>query len=164
MSGKDFIFLEPNDDLQSVLSCMEQNLISHIPIVQDKKIVGIVSKTDVIHFLNEEHEKRGETLFSTLIKEIKVKEMMIQPVLHASVDDTQMQMIEKMIQKNIGSLVLYKDKEIVGIVTERDMVRFLSYKQDEGQNFAERFGYHLVQWLDTHGVIRVSRFLSDMGI
>jgi CBS domain-containing protein len=41
----------PSDDINYIASVMEKNWIRHVPIVEDEKIVGLVSLRDIIKTL-----------------------------------------------------------------------------------------------------------------
>jgi CBS domain-containing protein len=51
---KDLIVASPDDDLDYVENIMTQNRIRHIPIVSNKKLVGIISIGDLINLLRGE--------------------------------------------------------------------------------------------------------------
>jgi len=44
----------PDDDLDYAINAMKQERIRHIPIVDDKKVVGIISMRDILGFQYEE--------------------------------------------------------------------------------------------------------------
>jgi CBS domain-containing protein len=60
---KDVIIGFPDDDLSYVSSTMTDKRIRHLPIMEDKKLIGMVSIGDVVkaqldHFANEAHMLR----------------------------------------------------------------------------------------------------------
>lgn len=164
LEPKDVVFVNLDDDLQSVLSCFKTNKISHVPVLTEKKVVGMVSKTDVVEFLYEAIEKRSGEVYLSLLQSVKVRELMIQPIVAAKVEDSLMVVLEKLLDHEVGSVVLKKENEILGIVTERDMIRMLAKEVEENLSFTEKLGLHVVQWLDRNGIIRISRMLSEIGI
>lgn len=164
LDAKDMIYLEMNDDLKSILSCFKINKISHIPVVSDNKVVGMVSKTDVVEYLHRVLPDRTGEAFGSLVRTIKVKEVMIQPIVEAQVGDSQAHIIEKLFNHQVGSVVLKKGDDVMGIVTEKDMLGYLVGEQDLSISFTEKLGLEIVEWLDKHGVIKVSRMLADIGI
>lgn len=164
LESKDVVFVNLDDDLQSVLGCFKANKISHVPVLTEKKVVGMVSKTDVVEFLYEAIEKRSGEAYLSLLQSVKVRELMIQPIIVAKVEDSQMTILEKLLDHEVGSVVLKKENDILGIVTERDMIRMLAKEVEGSLTFTEKMGMHLVQWLDRNGLIRISRMLSEIGI
>ena len=53
----------------------------------------------------------------------KVKDLMTKDLITISGDENVIHASELMIEKNIGSLLVYDDSEVIGIITERDIVR-----------------------------------------
>ena len=45
------ITVSPDDNLEKVKTCFDENNIHHLPVVSYKKIVGIISSSDFNHFL-----------------------------------------------------------------------------------------------------------------
>ena len=164
IENKGIVYLDLDDDLQSVLSCFKVNNISHVPVLSGNKVIGMVSKTDVVEFFYEAIEKRSGETYQDLLQSVRVKELMVQPVIDADVNDTQMTVLEKLLNHEVGSVLLKNEGEIIGIVTEKDMIRFLAKEVESDLSFSEKLGMHLVQWLDKNGLIRISRMLSDIGI
>ena len=50
---RDLIWVRMTDTISKVLELMEKNHLSHIPILEDKKLVGVFSKTTLFHVLIE---------------------------------------------------------------------------------------------------------------
>ena len=164
MNSGNMIYLDKNDDLKTVLACFKVNKISHIPIVSDSRVIGMVSKTDVVEYLYQVLPEREGEAFGSVAQSIKVKELMIQPVVEAEVNDSQAQILEKLSDHQVGSVILKKEGKVAGIVTEKDMVRYMAGNFDSSISFAEKVGLDIVEWLDQHGLLRVSRMLADIGI
>ena len=45
---KDLIAIGPNDDVDYIMSIMIKNRIRHLPVVVDKKVVGMISIRDIV--------------------------------------------------------------------------------------------------------------------
>ncbi len=164
MKNKNFVYLSPNDDLKSLLACFHVNKISHVPIFNDKKFVGLVSKTDVTDYLYQSLEKNPSSTLLELSKRLLVKEMMVQPVVTASIDTDEMEILNQLYNHNVSSVVIKDGDKVVGIVTEKDLIKYLAQNQNQNPDFTEKLSHNLVQWMDEHGIFQVSKFLSDIGI
>ena len=59
---KNIIIGIPDDTLNYVMGVMTQNRIRHLPIIEDERLVGIVSIGDVVKYLLEEMEVENRYL------------------------------------------------------------------------------------------------------
>ncbi|MEM4280596.1 MAG: CBS domain-containing protein [Candidatus Caldarchaeum sp.] len=62
------------------------------------------------------------------MQSIKVSEIMSRKLVTASEDDTLSQVAEKMLQGRVSSVVIVSGKKVVGIVTEKDFVKFFALR------------------------------------
>ncbi|MCB0377564.1 MAG: CBS domain-containing protein [Bdellovibrionales bacterium] len=164
MGSQTLIYVGRDDDLHTLLACFHSNKVSHVPVVDSNKLVGMVSKTDVTDFLLQSLEDSGEISLGNFCRQKKVKEVMIQPVIDAQVDDTTMTILEKMISHQISSVVLKDGPKLAGIVTDKDMLLYLTGKWEGQQPLNAKITDHIVAWLDKNGVFQITKALSDIGI
>ena len=61
-----------------------------------------------------------------VVKIIKVEEWMSKPVISLEPENTVDETIKLMVKKNIGVVAIVKDDKLLGIVTERDIVKRVS--------------------------------------
>lgn len=161
---KETIYLDTQDDLKTALACFKVNKISHVPVVAGAKLVGMLSKTDVVEYLYEQSENLSGEPFNNILADIKVKQVMVQPVVKVGVNDSFDLIMEKLFDHKIGSVVVVEGEKVVGIATDKDVMAFLVSKRQEDLSFTEKFGLHLVQWLEQNGIFRISKFLGDIGV
>ena len=113
------ITVAPSDTLAEARTLMHDNRIHHIPVIQDKKLVGLVTLTNVLaatdSFLRDPQNRIHAN-------EILVEDAMVPDVatvdLHASLRSAAL-FIEK---HKIGCLPVMDDEELVGIITDTDFV------------------------------------------
>ncbi len=159
------VYVSTHDDLQTVLSCFKVNEVSHVPVMSDKKLVGIISKTDVVEYLYNNHEDLGGQNFSDVLSSIKANQLMVQPLVEASTSDSQISIMEKLLDHEVGSVVVRDEKgKLAGIITHKDMIQYLVKNDDSEPSFTENMAGQLVQWMDKNGILRISKALSDIGI
>jgi CBS domain-containing protein len=60
MTG-DIVFFDENDDLIKVFKGLVENNFRRVPILSQGKLVGIISRTDIIKFLSKSTAKPAET-------------------------------------------------------------------------------------------------------
>jgi CBS domain-containing protein len=117
--------LERNETLDLAESVMNLGRIRHMPVVDDGKVVGIISQRDLFRSALITALGFGRKVTSALIKTIKVKEIMTEKVItispNASIKDAARQMIDK----KIGCLPVVEEDRLIGLVTETDMLRYV---------------------------------------
>jgi|LAHU01.1.fsa_nt_gb acetoin utilization protein AcuB len=100
---------------------MDQNRIGRLPVVDDGKLVGIVTKNDVLKASPTSTTPTNQRHLFYLMSKLTVKEIMKTTVLKISPDTP----IEKAIaaaQKNkVGSLPVVEEDKVVGILTTNDV-------------------------------------------
>ena len=114
-----------NDSLQLVRDIMTLGRVRHFPVIDDNKIVGVVSQRDLYKASLGSVMKYGEKAQRAFLEGIAVKEVMSEPVIpiapHASVKEAARLMIEK----KVGCLPVLEGPKLVGIVTETDMLKLV---------------------------------------
>src|SRR5215468_4275323 len=114
-----------NDSLQVAKDIMTLGRVRHFPVIEDDKVVGVVSQRDLYKASRGSVMKYGEKAQRAVLEGIAVKEVMSEPVItiapHASVQEAARIMIEK----KIGCLPVLEGPKLVGIVTETDMLKLV---------------------------------------
>ncbi|RMG78336.1 MAG: CBS domain-containing protein, partial [Bacteroidetes bacterium] len=123
----DLITVSPEDTLLTVKEIFDNHNIHHVPVVQFKKIVGIVSKIDFANFLlgltadTDETEEKKLRLENCRVKEIMTKGL-------AKIDSTEpIRTVLGLFKMNRFHALPIVDKgELVGIVTTFDIINKLA--------------------------------------
>jgi CBS domain-containing protein len=114
-----------NDSLQLAKDIMTLGRVRHFPVIEDGKIVGVVSQRDLYKASLGSVMKYGEKAQRAFLEGIAVKEVMAEPPItipsHASVKEAARLMMEK----KIGCLPVLEGPKLVGIVTETDMLKLV---------------------------------------
>jgi CBS domain-containing protein len=115
-----------NDSLQLVKDIMTLGRVRHFPVLDDGKVVGVVSQRDLYKASLGSVMKYGEKAQRAFLEGIAVKEVMSDPPVtiapHAAVRDAARLMMEK----KIGCLPVLEGAQLVGIVTETDMLKLVA--------------------------------------
>ncbi|MEM7821738.1 MAG: CBS domain-containing protein, partial [Candidatus Aenigmatarchaeota archaeon] len=115
MTKKPF-FLDPNTLIMDAIKCMVNTHYRRLPLVKDKKLVGIFTSMDALLFLRE-----NDFDFSKLY--IPIIPTFEKEVYYIEKDKDLSEAIRKMIEKDVGGLpVVGEDKFLEGIITERDIL------------------------------------------
>ncbi len=113
---KDLVTVREADDLALAEALLKLGGIRHLPVVRDRKLVGILTHRDVL---------RSGLSGKTSARELPVSEVMtkdptfVRPALGLS------QAARLMLERKFGCLpVCEDDGTLVGVITEADFVRF----------------------------------------
>ena len=116
------ITVEPTAKLPEVHKLMKNKGIRRLPVVQDGKLVGLVTIGDV----REAEPSTATTLsiweINYLIAKLEVREFMSRDVLKIAADATIEEAAQKMLDYRISGLPVVDDNDkLVGIITESDI-------------------------------------------
>ena len=113
--SKNVVTSEPGDDLPKIASQMERNNIGAVVIVENRKIVGILTERDFVRIV----EKVGIFLEKNL-----ARNHMTQPVLTVQSDAPVAEVIALMREKHVRHLIVQsRDHQVVGIISSRDLMK-----------------------------------------
>lgn len=168
---KNVISLGVNSSVMDAAELLRERNIRQFPVIDSKaKLVGILSDRDVRDAMPSKFipgdmaPEKGGGLYTLRAEDI----MTLDPITVSS--DTTMDMVAEMLVKNkVGGLPVVDKGELVGIVTQADVMRFLCYSSASshgGAQFALRFTdgtaqlQTLMAGLDKLGIQVGSLFIS----
>jgi CBS domain-containing protein len=119
------VTLKPDDSLQLASELISLGRLRHIPIVDNGKLLGVVSERDLMgraadRILNLKNRSR-----SALLKSVMIKEVMQRRVLTVEPDTPIREAAHLMAEKKIGCLPVLSDGSLVGLVTTTDILRYV---------------------------------------
>lgn len=125
---QDVIFVQPKDSMEQVCSIFKAHNIHHIPVTEDQKVVGIISKGDVQkleHHFTLFNNERSKEINAALMRSLLVEEVMTKQVAKISPDDT-LELAAGLFKENLFHALPVVDIEdrLVGIVTTYDMLTY----------------------------------------
>ena len=102
----------------------------HLPVVEDDKVIGIISQTDLLNCYDKLLEK-GETVsIENLNSTFTVKEVMTAKPVSVAPVTTLRTAAEMMAEHHCHSLPVVEHGKIAGILTARDVVKFVGDQED----------------------------------
>ena len=128
MTKKPFL-VEENDSVGAVLSLFREHGISHVPVVRDGSLVGIVSIQNVIDSIFQPRQRQTVGDISgekAPVLSISAKGIMTKPVITVLPENTLKDAVEKMQKADITSLIVISKGRPIGIVTKRDILEPLA--------------------------------------
>ena len=120
---KDVITTTPGTPIESCSKIMVRNNLRRIPVVEEGKLIGIVTSTDILRFFGDKEMFASMTSNSGLdVLKRKISEIIKPNILVTESNVRLGDLCGLLAEKNIGGVPVVDDDELVGIVTERDIL------------------------------------------
>jgi len=117
------ITLGRNDTLQLARDIMTLGRIRHFPIMEEGEVVGVISQRDLFHASLGSVMKYGEKAEREFLGTVAVKEVMKEPPITILPNAFIKEAARMMVEKQIGCLPVVEKGELVGLVTETDILK-----------------------------------------
>lgn len=136
----DPVTLHPKDPLTEVVKIFETKRFHHIPVVQAEKLVGMVSKNDLLHFRKGFSSGQGEDFNEMLrLQSHYVEDIMTTGLAKLETTDRINVAVEVFKQNFLHALPVLEGDKLVGIISTYDIISHLaddkevirSYKSDK---------------------------------
>jgi acetoin utilization protein AcuB len=125
--SKDLITVHPKDTLQDVKEIFDKHRIHHLPVVEFKKVVGIISRVDLLHYQRSYPEVPYKDVFeNSRLKAYAVGEVMTKGLAVLSPDDRINVAIEVFKENILHAIPIVKDGELIGLLTTHDIIKQLA--------------------------------------
>lgn len=116
----------PSDTLiTDAQKIMQQNNIRRLPVVDNGKLVGIVTRTKLRDVAPSEATSLSIWELNYLLSKIKVKEVMVKNVITCTPDMTIEEAALLGAEHRIGAMPVMEGGKLVGIITSTDLFRLL---------------------------------------
>jgi CBS domain-containing protein len=135
--------IEASRSVGAVLSLFREHGVSHVPVVDEGKLVGIVSIQDVIEqvFQPRQRQTHGEIVGEKVpVLSIPAKGIMAKPVITVQPDSSLKDAAKKMHDHDVSSLVVFSGGRLSGIVTKLDFLEPISQLEVPEKKLAVQFG------------------------
>ena len=121
---QEVITLSLKDSLYSAEKRMKTNHIRHMPVVDEDKLIGLISLSDLqrISFIDA-YSKEG-TEDTPVYNMLSIKDMMIKNPLTANPKTTILEVSKLLASKEFHSLPVVDDGKLVGIITTTDLLHY----------------------------------------
>lgn len=133
------ISVQPDANMEEIKEIFETQGIHHIPVILDKKVVGIVSKGDYFrlqHHLTFFNTKTSTHFNQDLMRSMLVEEIMTKQVATLHQNDS-LAIAAAIFRPNLFHAIPILDDErcLVGILTTYDLIQH-AYQAPKEQSFA----------------------------
>jgi CBS domain-containing protein len=127
----------------AVLSLFREHGVSHVPVMDEGKLVGIVSIHDVIEqvFKPRQRQTLGEIVGKKVpVLSIPAKGIMAHPVITVQPETSLKEAEKKMHAHGVSCLVVLSKGRLVGLVTKLDFLEPISQMEVPERKLAIQFG------------------------
>jgi len=119
---RDVATLNLEDELSLANDIIQLGRIRHLPVVEGKKLVGIISERDLFRSSLAQALGYGTRATRDLMKTIRIKDIMVTDLVTISPDEELKVAVRKMLDKKIGCLPVVQEEELIGLITETDVL------------------------------------------
>jgi CBS domain-containing protein len=135
--------IDANRSVGAVLSLFREQGVSHVPVVDEGKLAGIISIQDVIEqvFQPRQRQTLGEIVGEKVpILSLPAKGIMTRPVITVTPETILREAAVKMHEQNVSCLVVLSKERLVGIVTKLDFLEPISQLEKAERKLSIQFG------------------------
>jgi acetoin utilization protein AcuB len=134
LMSKKLITVSSEDSVELAVQLLRQKGVRHLLVLQEGELVGIISDRDIKRALDPERTKKkllcvGGLFF--LMEPILVDEIMTPNPVTISPEATAQEAAQILVTRRFGALPVEKDGELVGIITETDLLRYFANPADK---------------------------------
>lgn len=105
--------VKPDEKLTAAVAAMDNNSIGSVVVLDGETAIGIITEGDVV----EQISKGAQVLLEP------VKQVMSKPLITGTPDMAVQDAVNLMLEKRIRQLPIVEGSKLVGIVTDRDLMR-----------------------------------------
>ena len=105
--------VKPDEKLTAAVAAMDNNSIGSVVVLDGETAIGIITEGDVV----EQISKGAQILLEP------VKQVMSKPLITGTPDMAVQDAVNLMLEKRIRQLPIIEGSKLVGIVTDRDLMR-----------------------------------------
>lgn len=118
------ITVTPDISIAEAMEWMQRENVRRFPVVdKDKKLLGIVTHTDLLYASPSSATSLSMWEISYLLAQVKVREVMTKEVITVGEDAALEDAARLMVDNKVGSLPVMRNGTLVGIITESDIFR-----------------------------------------
>ncbi|HSB69461.1 MAG TPA: CBS domain-containing protein [Candidatus Methylomirabilis sp.] len=130
---RDPVTVQKDDSFRYALKLIRKEGIRHLPVLDGKRLVGIVTDRD----LRQSAPSPATTLevheLNYLLERLKIEAIMTRKVITVAPDSSLLDAAKLLLAHKIGCVPVVEHEELVGIITEGDLLRALVDLQERAE-------------------------------
>jgi len=123
--SKELITLSPKQSLYEAEKLFNRHHIRHIPVVENKRLVGMISHTDLLRLSFADLDESDEFSVPVIYEMFGIPDVMTRVPVFIEVDSTIKETAEILARQSFHSLPVLDNGILVGIVTTTDLINYL---------------------------------------
>ncbi len=129
------VVASPTDSVAAAWRLLRQHQIRHLPIVEEGKLVGIVTDRDIrLVFPSALTSGRREQDPHDALEKVAVREIMTGQVVTVAPESSIANVTRLLLERRIGGLPVVQGSRLVGIITKTDILAaFVDVVEGESQ-------------------------------
>jgi len=128
---RSLITVVPDETVTAAHQLMQKHRIRHLLVVDGEQLVGIVTDRDIRLNLPSQATSLSVWEVNHLLTRLAVGKVMTQSVITVGPDREARDAAQLMLEHKIGALAVVDGGELVGIITETDLLRAFVKSADE---------------------------------
>lgn len=119
------ITVPPDMSVPDCLKLMQRERIRRTPVVENGRLVGIVSDKDLLNASPSDATSLSIWEINYLVSRIRIKDVMTKDVLTITEDMPIEEAARIMVDNKVGGLPVVKNGDVIGLITETDLFKML---------------------------------------
>lgn len=128
---RDLIVLNPDQSLYEAETLFKKHNIRHIPIVKAKKLIGILSYSDLLRISFADLTDEEDYVESVVYNMYTIEQVMAKAPLTVESSTSIKEVAEALAKQSFHSLPIVENDELVGIVTTTDLINYMLKQFEE---------------------------------
>nr|WP_294781933.1 CBS domain-containing protein [uncultured Flavobacterium sp.] len=127
---KTVVTVNQNDDLRKVVEKLKSNSIRHLPVVNGKEVVGIISRTDINRLTFSALFDGQEGVDEAVLDMLTIPQVMTAKPKTLSSDTIIKDLAVTFVKEEFHALPVVDNGELKGIVTTTDVIKYFLEQYD----------------------------------
>jgi acetoin utilization protein AcuB len=120
---RDPVTVKKDDSFRYALKLIRKEGIKHLPVLEGKRLVGIVTDRDLRQVAPSPATSLEVHELNYLLERLKIEAIMTKKVITVSPESSLQEAAKLLIAHKVGCLPVVEREELVGIITESDFLR-----------------------------------------
>jgi acetoin utilization protein AcuB len=128
----------PTDKLEVIKKIFDENNIHHIPVVRHMEIIGIISKSDFLHYLHGfRYNSSDDILEASRLSAWKAEDIMTKKLAKVEKTDPIRTALQVFKLNRFHAIPVVDKGKLVGIVTTYDIINAIASEPIELSNYQD---------------------------